>query len=191
MDKKLTEKEIDNELHACIVFFKYLQKNYFMKSYGKELANRLINGYSISMYAEANMIKRMRVCVDINHYSIVKVRLVVSLKYVCLKRKHAAKNSSTSFFLLCWPAWSKRLHYTHNEYFLCCFCTLLLLYHRSQRELSSKCTASALNSSKTTWSVSELRTPPSRPISCTACSPTKTPTKTETKQTTLCKRHYK
>ena len=64
--KEFTENEIDDKLHSCITIFKYLDdKDYFQKFYWKMLAKRLIHGLSFSMYAEENMINRLRVCVDI------------------------------------------------------------------------------------------------------------------------------
>lgn len=60
--KEFTENEIDDKLLSCITIFKYLDdKDYFQKFYWKMLAKRLINMLSFSMYAEENMINRLRV----------------------------------------------------------------------------------------------------------------------------------
>jgi len=59
--KEFTENEIDDKLLSCITIFKYLDdKDYFQKFYWKMLAKRLINTLSFSMYAEENMINRLR-----------------------------------------------------------------------------------------------------------------------------------
>jgi cullin 2 len=59
--KEFTENEIDDKLLSCITIFKYLDdKDYFQKFYWKMLAKRLINSLSFSMYAEENMINRLR-----------------------------------------------------------------------------------------------------------------------------------
>lgn len=61
--KEFTENEIDDKLLSCITIFKYLDdKDYFQKFYWKMLGKRLINSLSFSMYAEENMINRLRVC---------------------------------------------------------------------------------------------------------------------------------
>lgn len=60
--KEFTENEIDDKLTSCITIFKYLDdKDYFQKFYWKNLAKRLINSLSFTMYAEENMINRLRV----------------------------------------------------------------------------------------------------------------------------------
>ncbi len=60
--KEFTENEIDDKLLSCITIFKYLDdKDYFQKFYWKMLGKRLINSLSFSMYAEENMINRLRV----------------------------------------------------------------------------------------------------------------------------------
>lgn len=60
--KEFGENEIDDKLLSCITIFKYLDdKDYFQKFYWKMLAKRLINSLSFSMYAEENMINRLRV----------------------------------------------------------------------------------------------------------------------------------
>lgn len=59
--KEFTENEIDDKLLSCITIFKYLDdKDYFQKFYWKMLGKRLINSLSFSMYAEENMINRLR-----------------------------------------------------------------------------------------------------------------------------------
>jgi len=59
--KEFTENEIDDKLSSCITIFKYLDdKDYFQKFYWKNLAKRLINSLSFTMYAEENMINRLR-----------------------------------------------------------------------------------------------------------------------------------
>jgi cullin 2 len=60
--KEFTENEIDDKLLSCITIFKYLDdKDYFQKFFWKMLGKRLINSLSFSMYAEENMINRLRV----------------------------------------------------------------------------------------------------------------------------------
>ena len=59
---------------SCITIFKYLDdKDYFQKFYWKMLAKRLINTLSLSMYAEENMINRLRV-------SRIKRRFALKIK---------------------------------------------------------------------------------------------------------------
>jgi cullin 2 len=59
--KEFTENEIDEKLLSCITIFKYLDdKDFFHKFYWKMLAKLLINTVSFSMYAEENMINRLR-----------------------------------------------------------------------------------------------------------------------------------
>lgn len=60
--KEYTENEIDDKLLSCITIFKYLDdKDYFHKFFHKMLSRRLIGFLSFSMYAEENMINRLRV----------------------------------------------------------------------------------------------------------------------------------
>jgi cullin 2 len=59
--KEFTENEIDDKLLSCITIFKYLDdKDYFHKFFHKMLSRRLIGFLSFSMYAEENMINRLR-----------------------------------------------------------------------------------------------------------------------------------
>lgn len=59
--KESNDNDIDDKLTSCITIFKYLDdKDYFQKFYWKMLAKRLINTLSLSMYAEENMINRLR-----------------------------------------------------------------------------------------------------------------------------------
>ena len=72
--KEFNENDIDDKLMSCITIFKYLDdKDYFQKFYWKMLAKRLINTLSLSMYAEENMINRLRV-------SRIKRRFALKIK---------------------------------------------------------------------------------------------------------------